>query len=139
MTFNPDASRYGTSKQGGKKADGLRLYCGHENAIEVVDIATPGHGGSERIKTSSAKRDKGGQKGVQSPRVLGKGLIEVGIISALAFSTDYSGLYAAGSFSGAVSLYQEDHDGSVGHIDGIEPGGVTQVCLNIYGNSRLTM
>jgi hypothetical protein len=87
----------------------------------------------------SLHRDKGGQKGVQSPRVLGKGLIEVGIISALAFSTDYSGLYAAGSFSGAVSLYQEDHDGSVGHIDGIEPGGVTQVCLNIYGNSRLTM
>jgi hypothetical protein len=52
----------------------------------------------------------------------------VGIISALAFSTDYSGLYAAGSFSGSVSLYQEDHDGPVGHLDGIEPGGVTQVC-----------
>lgn len=43
--------------------DGNRLYCGHENAIEVFDIATPGHGTSERIKTSSAKRDKGGQKG----------------------------------------------------------------------------
>jgi len=56
--------------------------------------------------------------------------MQVGIISALAFSTDYSGLYAAGSFSGSVSLYQEDHDGSVGHIDGIEPGGVTQVCLD---------
>jgi len=44
-------------------ADLGRLYCGHENAIEVFDIATPGHGGSERIKTSSTKRDKGGQKG----------------------------------------------------------------------------
>jgi hypothetical protein len=53
---------------------------------------------------------------------------KVGIISALAFSTDYSGLYAAGSFSGSVSLYQEDHDGPVGHLDGIEAGGVTQVC-----------
>jgi hypothetical protein len=51
----------------------------------------------------------------------------LGIISALAFSTDYSGLYAAGSFGGSVSLYQEDHDGSVGHLDGVEPGGITQV------------
>lgn len=42
------------------------MYCGHENAIEVFDIATPGHGGSERIKTSSTKRDKGGQKGTAS-------------------------------------------------------------------------
>lgn len=62
-------------------------------------------------------------------RVVEQVLMEVGIISALAFSTDYSGLYAAGSFSGSVSLYLEDHDGSVGHLDGIEPGGVTQVCL----------
>jgi hypothetical protein len=43
--------------------DEFRLYCGHENAIEVFDISVPGHGGSERIKTSSTKRDKGGQKG----------------------------------------------------------------------------
>jgi len=57
----------------------------------------------------------------------------VGIISALAFSTDYSGLYAAGSFSGSVSLYQEDHDGPVGHLDGIESGGVTQVCPDYPG------
>jgi hypothetical protein len=56
-----------------KKAYGFRLYCGHENAIEVFDIATPGHGGSERIKTSSAKRDKGGQKGVQLHKNNGKG------------------------------------------------------------------
>jgi hypothetical protein len=62
--------------------------------------------------------------------------MKVGIISALACSTDYSGLYAAGSFSGSVSLYQEDHDGAVGHIDGIEPGGVTQVCLNQYLDMR---
>ena len=47
-------------------ADIDRLYCGHENAIEVFDIASPGHGGSERIKTSSTKRDKGGQKGKSS-------------------------------------------------------------------------
>ena len=47
-------------------ADDNRLYCGHENAIEVFEIATPGHGGAERIKTSSSKRDKGGQKGTSA-------------------------------------------------------------------------
>ena len=40
-----------------------RLYCGHENAIEVLDVAAPGHGNGERIKTSRTKGDKGGQKG----------------------------------------------------------------------------
>lgn len=60
-----------------------------------------------------------------------------GIISALAFSTDYSGLYAAGSFGGSVSLYQEDHDGSVGHLQGIVGSGVTQVstlCMRTIQN-----
>ena len=47
-------------------ANANRLYCGHENAIEVFEIATPGHGGAERIKTSSSKRDKGGQKGTSA-------------------------------------------------------------------------
>ena len=55
-----------------------------------------------------------------------------GIISALAFSPDYSGLYAAGSFSGTVSLYTEDTGATpVQHIDGVTGGGVTQVCLCI--------
>lgn len=53
--------------------------------------------------------------------------MSLGIISALAFSTDYSGLYAAGSFSGSVSLYSEDESGTVGHLEGVEGGGVTQV------------
>ncbi|CAD6582384.1 MAG: hypothetical protein TREMPRED_003271 [Tremellales sp. Tagirdzhanova-0007] len=82
-----------------------RLYCGHENAIEVLDFASPGPDASERLKTVSTKREKGGQRG---------------IISALAFSPDYSGLYAAGSFSGTVSLYTEDTGATpVQHIDGV--------------------
>jgi len=66
MAFNPDASRYAVPSAQQALADINRLYCGHENAIEVFDIATPGHGGSERLKTSSTKRDKGGQKGAFS-------------------------------------------------------------------------
>ncbi len=50
-----------------------------------------------------------------------------GIISALAFRTDQSGTYAAGSFDGSVCLYAEDTPGSTGYLDGVEGGGVTQV------------
>jgi len=51
-----------------------------------------------------------------------------GIISALAFSSDYSGVFAAGSFSGTVSLYSEDTGATpMQHVDGIVGGGVTQV------------
>jgi hypothetical protein len=50
-----------------------------------------------------------------------------GIISAIGFCSDYSGLYAAGSFSGSVGLYDEDVDRVVGFLDNVHPGGVTQV------------
>lgn len=40
-----------------------RLYCGHENAIEVLDISAPGYDSSERLKTTQSRGDKGGQKG----------------------------------------------------------------------------
>jgi hypothetical protein len=36
-------------------------------------------------------------------------------------------MYAAGSFGGSVSLYSEDESGTVGHLEGVEGGGVTQV------------
>ncbi|KAK8846832.1 hypothetical protein IAR55_005920 [Kwoniella newhampshirensis] len=93
-----------------------KLYCGYESAIEVFDIANPGHNTSERLKTAFTKRDKGGQKG---------------IISALAFSSDYSGTFAAGSFSGSASLYSEDTGATpVAHFDGVHRGGVTQLAFH---------
>lgn len=93
-----------------------RLYCGHENAIEVLDFANPGYDTMERLKTVSTRREKGGQRG---------------IISTLAFCPDYSGLFAAGSFSGTVSLYSEDTGGTpVQHLKGVIGGGVTQVAFH---------
>nr|XP_031861950.1 uncharacterized protein CI109_002780 [Kwoniella shandongensis]KAA5529022.1 hypothetical protein CI109_002780 [Kwoniella shandongensis] len=74
-------------------ATSSKLYCGFENAIEVFDVATPGYNSSERLKIAFTRREKGGQKG---------------IVSALAFMPDYSGTFAAGTFSGSVSLYSED-------------------------------
>jgi WD40 repeat protein len=54
-------------------------------------------------------------------------LVIQGIISTLAFSPDYSGLFAAGSYSKNIGLY----DASTGKIcsafGGLD-GGVTQVC-----------
>lgn len=49
-----------------------------------------------------------------------------GIISSIAFTTDYSGVYAAGSFAGQVSVYQEDAKGAMMHLEGVVGGGVTQ-------------
>ncbi|WVF69918.1 hypothetical protein IAT40_004702 [Kwoniella sp. CBS 6097] len=101
LVFNPAATK---------------LYCGFENAIEVFDVASPGYDNADRLKTVYAKREKGGQKG---------------IISALAFCTDYSGTFAAGSFSGSVALYSEDTSSSpLAHVDGIKGGGVTQIAFH---------
>jgi hypothetical protein len=64
------------------------------------------------------------------PAITGKYSVidDAGIISALAFTPDYSGTYAAGTFSGSVSLYSEDMGGTAsGHLEGVSPGGVTQV------------
>ncbi|KAL1408959.1 hypothetical protein Q8F55_005773 [Vanrija albida] len=99
-----------------------KLYCGFENAIEVIDIASPGYDNHERLKTNVTRRDKGGQRG---------------IISALAFSQHSVGSYAAGSFGGSVVLYDEDTGvRAAGHLDGVEGGGVTQLAYHpLDGNT----
>lgn len=52
----------------------------------------------------------------------------LGIISGLTFAPDWSGLYAAGSFSGAIALYTEDTGAQAqGWLDDGALGGVTQV------------
>jgi hypothetical protein len=51
-----------------------------------------------------------------------------GIISALGFCHDYSGTFAAGSYSGTVAIYSEDTGGTqLQHLEGVTGGGVTQV------------
>ncbi|WVW78569.1 hypothetical protein I302_100525 [Kwoniella bestiolae CBS 10118] len=92
-----------------------KLYCGYENAIEVFDISSPGYDQGERLKLVYAKKEKGGQKG---------------IISALSFCPDYSGTYAAGTYSStnSVSLYSEDTGSTpLAHVEGLVGGGITQI------------
>ncbi|OCF76835.1 hypothetical protein I204_02541 [Kwoniella mangroviensis CBS 8886] len=94
---------------------GSRLYCGCENSIEVFDISSPGYDQGERLKLIYAKKEKGGQKG---------------IISALSFCPDYSGTFAAGTYSSSssVSLYSEDTGFTpLAHVEGLVGGGVTQI------------
>ena len=145
------------------------MYAGHENAIEVLDIADPGPDTSERLKTTSTRKERDGQKGKSEiipllvpfpcpPRALPTPFryapvprpdpfealsipflsfsIDVdadllGIISSIVFCTDYSGTYAAGSFSGSAAIYSEDTAATaVAHLDGVHPGGVTQLAFH---------
>jgi len=102
-----------------------KIYCGFQNAIEVFDLNYPGEG--ERIHTTPTKKSRSGVKG---------------IISSLAFSPDYSGLYAAGTFSSYLVLYDENSPGQIiQHMEGVE-GPITQVKFNpmqphlVYATSR---
>ncbi|KAF8596604.1 WD40 repeat-like protein [Ceratobasidium sp. AG-I] len=91
-----------------------KLYCGFEDAIEVFDVHYPGVEGT-RLHTVPTKKSKDGLRG---------------LISALAFAPDWSGLYAAGSYSGAIALYTEDTGMQAqGWLEGV-PGGVTQIRFN---------
>lgn len=144
------------------------MYCGFDSAIEVFDFARPGAG--ERILTSASKKTKGGQKGTPSlflsslsflpsfkpsllarphPQQLTSQVLvwfSTGIISALAFSPHQPGLFAAGTYTRSISLYDEKSSSSNGgqkqlfNIKGIEGGGVTQVCafFSVHLVSRLS-
>lgn len=65
---------------------GAQLYCGFERAIRVFDVSRPGRQ-CELRRTCATKKSRAGQRG---------------IISSFAFAPDYSGLFAAGSYSGCT-------------------------------------
>ncbi|PVF91744.1 WD40 repeat-like protein [Serendipita vermifera] len=75
---------------------GERIYCGFLDAIEVFDVASPGEG--TRLLTIPTKKSKDGLRG---------------IISALSFCPDYSGLFAAGTFNSSIGLFSEETGGQV--------------------------
>ena len=86
------------------------LYCGFLEAIEVFTLAAPGSQG-ERIKTTSSKASRSGQKG---------------LIAALAVCRHGSGTYVAGSYAGSVVVYDKAHK-RVCALKGVVGRGVTQV------------
>lgn len=91
--------------------------------LRIFDTASPGRS----YRTISTKDI--GAKGNSPPSSRGRLLLTVsppGIVSCLAFNPDYSGLLAAGSYSGLVGLYTEGERGVVSVLEG-HRGGVTQV------------
>ena len=63
----------------------------------------------------------------------------IGIISSLAFCPDYSGLYAAGTFSSSIGLLSEETGEDIlVYLDDV-PGPVTQVQVPFtWDSGRLT-
>jgi WD40 repeat protein len=91
------------------------LYCGYEDAIHVFDFQTPGEG--TKLATTPSKKSKDGMKG---------------IVSSIAFSPDYSGLFAASSLSGAITLFSEaTGEDPIAYLDGMT-GAITQVNRTLF-------
>ncbi|CAG8537701.1 9328_t:CDS:10 [Ambispora leptoticha] len=90
--------------------DGSRIYCGYNNMIEIFDSSRPGRGG-EKHPTTPTRKSKDGQK---------------------AFNPDYSGLYAAGSYSRTVGLYDEKNNKLLYLLRDLY-GGVTQIKFSSDG------
>ncbi|GAB5591736.1 hypothetical protein Unana1_06636 [Umbelopsis nana] len=84
--------------------DGSNIYCGYENMIQVFDTSRPGQA-IQKISTTPTRKSRNGQKGDTLGalgyiyQVLTYADNPQGIISCLAFSPDYSGLLAAGTYS----------------------------------------
>lgn len=93
-----------------------KIYAGYSGMIRIFDTASPGRS----YRTLSTK-DIGAK----------------GIVSCLAFNPDYSGLVAAGSYSGLVGLYTEGDRGVVSVLEG-HRGGVTQALFTPDGNYLFT-
>jgi len=56
-----------------------------------------------------------------------------GVISALAFNPDYSGIYAAGSYAKTICLYSEAEGELYGTLEG-HVGGITKLKFSPCGN-----
>lgn len=78
--------------------------------IEIFDVHRPGPD-STKFATIPKRKSRKGQKG---------------IISCLDFCPDYSGLFAAGSYSQSIGIYDETNNELCLKLTGFE-GGATQV------------
>jgi WD40 repeat protein len=71
--------------------DGNKIFCGYTNRVNVFQTGIPGST-SDKIATTSSRKAKDGLKG---------------IVSSISFNPDGSGIFAVGTFSGQVGLYDE--------------------------------
>ncbi|KAI9302484.1 WD40-repeat-containing domain protein [Cunninghamella echinulata] len=88
--------------------------------IEIFDTQTPGNDTSVKLATiPNRKKHKKGQKG---------------IISCIDFNKDRSGMYAAGSYSQSIGIYDERYNELCLKLIGMQGNGVTQVSFSLDGN-----
>ncbi|CAO3632134.1 unnamed protein product [Cunninghamella blakesleeana] len=100
--------------------DGSKIYCGYENMIEIFDTQIPGNNTSMKIATiPNRKNHRKGQKG---------------IISCIDFNQDRSGMYAAGSYSQSIGIYDERNHQLCLKLIEMQGNGVTQVKFSLDGN-----
>jgi WD40 repeat protein len=96
---------------------GDKIYAGYNRMIRVFDVDRPGREFVSR-HTSKTKKSKFGQKG---------------LISAISFSPDYSGMFAAGSYAKSIGLYCESDRDEIMQLTG-QRGGVTHLVWSPCGN-----
>ncbi|SAL95021.1 hypothetical protein [Absidia glauca] len=99
--------------------DGTKIYCGYENMIEIFHVHAPGNNTSTKISTTPNRKSRKGQKG---------------IVSCLDFNPDQSGMYAAGSYSNSIGIYDERTDELCLKLTGMKGNGITQVKFSLDGH-----
>lgn len=98
---------------------GTKIFAGYNGSIRIFEIHRPGR---EFEQHSTLQGNKEGQSG---------------IISSIAFSPNYLGMLAAGSYDQSTAIYQEDNMELLYVLHGQE-GGVTHVQFSKDGNYLYT-
>lgn len=89
---------------------GGKIFCGFDRAIRIFDVSRPGRQCEVRL-TSPTRKSRAGQVSQARSQTRVAAVLthlslphcsQRGIISSFAFAPDYSGLFAAGSYSGCT-------------------------------------
>ncbi|KAL3895245.1 MAG: hypothetical protein SGCHY_004816 [Lobulomycetales sp.] len=101
--------------------DGKWIYAGYDSRLEIWNVDRPGY---DKISLPTRQKydDKGGGQS--------------GIISCLEFNPDHSGLFACGSFSGSVGLYDQSSPSLIASLTSL--GGVVQTTFSPDGTRLYT-
>lgn len=98
-------------------------YGGYNREILVFDANYPSKVLETRF-TSRTRKSKFGQRG---------------LLSAISFAPDFSGMYAVGSYTGSVCLYEENTGNLLLDLDVIEKEQFNNSSQNNYSNSSSSM
>eukprot|EP01112_Ceratiomyxa_fruticulosa_P012170 TRINITY_DN3359_c0_g2_i1.p1 TRINITY_DN3359_c0_g2~~TRINITY_DN3359_c0_g2_i1.p1 ORF type:complete len:528 (-),score=118.66 TRINITY_DN3359_c0_g2_i1:48-1589(-) len=99
---------------------GEKLYCGGENRVIVFQTSDPSSN-FQVIKTGAKKR--------KTTKAWDNFTGQLGIISSISFSPDYSGMFACGCYNKTVGLYDSKNNNTIAILSDAQStmGGVTQV------------